>query len=134
MKEIIVSSNAPAAIGPYSQGVKNGPLLFVSGQLPVDPATGDIVKGDIAAQTDQSLRNLEAVLKQAGSSLADVVKVTVFLAFISDFTAMNAVYQQYFSADCPARSAFQVANLPKAALVEIEAIAVISQQEVRNET
>jgi 2-iminobutanoate/2-iminopropanoate deaminase len=126
MKEVIVSPQAPAAIGPYSQGIKAGNLIFVSGQLPVNPATGNIDAGGIADQTGQSLRNLEAVLKQAGAGLGDVVKVTVFLADIADFAAMNEVYKQYFTADCPARSAFQVANLPKAALVEIEAIAVVS--------
>jgi 2-iminobutanoate/2-iminopropanoate deaminase len=126
MKEVITSPKAPAAIGPYSQGIKAGNLIFVSGQLPVNPASGNIDAGGIVAQTDQSLRNLEAVLKQAGAGLEDVVKVTVFLAAISDFTAMNEVYKQYFTVDCPARSAFQVANLPKAALVEIEAIAVVS--------
>jgi 2-iminobutanoate/2-iminopropanoate deaminase len=126
MKEVIVSPHAPAAIGPYSQGIKAGGIIFVSGQLPVDPATGNIEAVDISAQTDQSLRNLDAVLRQAGAGLQDVVKVTVFLAAISDFAAMNEVYKQYFSSDCPARSAFQVANLPKAALVEIEAIAVVS--------
>jgi 2-iminobutanoate/2-iminopropanoate deaminase len=126
MKEVIVSPQAPAAIGPYSQGIRAGGLIFVSGQLPVDPVTGNIDGADISAQTDRSLRNLDAVLKQAGAGFQDVVKVTVFLAAISDFTAMNEVYKQYFSSDCPARSAFQVANLPKAALVEIEAIAVVS--------
>ncbi|MDR1248255.1 MAG: RidA family protein [Treponema sp.] len=125
MKEIVTSPNASAAIGPYSQGVKNGPFLFISGQLPVDPATGDIVKGDAAAQTEQSLRNLKAVVEQGGGGLADVVKATVFLADIADFTAMNEVYQRYFPSECPARFAFQVAALPKAALVEIEAIAAI---------
>jgi 2-iminobutanoate/2-iminopropanoate deaminase len=126
MKEVIVSPQAPAAIGPYSQGIRAGNLIFVSGQLPVDPATGNLEAADISLQTDRSLRNLEAVLKQAGASLQDVVKVTVFLADIADFAAMNGVYNRYFSADCPARSAFQVANLPKAALVEIEAIAAVS--------
>jgi 2-iminobutanoate/2-iminopropanoate deaminase len=125
MKKIVTSPNAPAAIGPYSQGVKNGSFLFISGQLPVDPATGDIVKGDAAAQTEQSLRNLKAVVEQGGGGLNDVVKTTVFLANISDFAAMNEVYQRYFPSECPARSAFQVAALPKAALIEIEAIAAI---------
>jgi 2-iminobutanoate/2-iminopropanoate deaminase len=127
MKEVITSPQAPAAIGPYSQGIKAGNLIFVSGQLPVNPGSGNIEAGDITAQTGQSLKNLEAVLKQAGAGLGDVVKVTVFLADIADFAAMNEVYKQYFTADCPARSAFQVANLPKAARVEIEAIAVVSK-------
>jgi 2-iminobutanoate/2-iminopropanoate deaminase len=126
MKEIIISPQAPAAIGPYSQGIKNGPLLFVSGQLPIDPATGDLVQGDAAAQTERSLQNLKAVVEQAGGELKDVVKTTVFLASIADFAAMNGVYQRYFSSGYPARSAFQAAALPKGALVEIEAIAVIS--------
>ncbi|MDR3122602.1 MAG: RidA family protein [Treponema sp.] len=125
MKEIIASPNAPAAIGPYSQGVRSGSFVFVSGQLPIDPAAGDIVKGDVASQTEQSLRNLAAVLEQAGGSLAEVVKTTVFLANIADFAAMNQVYQRYFPSECPARSAFQVAALPKGALVEIEAIAAV---------
>jgi 2-iminobutanoate/2-iminopropanoate deaminase len=125
MKEIIISPNAPAAIGPYSQGVKIGSLLFVSGQLPMDPVTGNLVNGDIAAQTGQSLRNLKAVVEQSGGTLGDVVKTTVFLANIADFAPMNEAYQQYFSSGCPARSAFQVAALPKGALVEIEAIAAI---------
>jgi 2-iminobutanoate/2-iminopropanoate deaminase len=126
MKEIITTNKAPSAIGPYSQGVKNNGFLFVSGQLPVDPVSGNITAEDVSAQTDQSLRNLKAIVEQAGGTLNDVVKTTVFLARISDFAAMNEVYKQYFPGDCPARSAFQVANLPKAALVEIEAIAIIS--------
>jgi 2-iminobutanoate/2-iminopropanoate deaminase len=126
MKEIISTVNAPAAIGPYSQGVKSGRLFFISGQLPADSASGNIVTGGIAAQTEQSLRNLRAVLEQAGGELEDVVKTTVFLARISDFNAMNEVYKRYFLSECPARSAFQVAALPREALVEIEAIAVLS--------
>ncbi|MDR2552729.1 MAG: RidA family protein [Treponema sp.] len=125
MKEIVSTANAPAAIGPYSQGVKNGAFLFVSGQLPVDPVSGEIAAGDIAAQTDQSLKNLQAIVNESGGELKDVVKTTVFLAQISDFAAMNEVYKRYFSSGCPARSAFQVAALPKAALVEIEAIAIL---------
>jgi 2-iminobutanoate/2-iminopropanoate deaminase len=129
MKEIIVSSNAPAAIGPYSQGVKAGPLLFVSGQLPIDPATGDLIRGDVAAQTELSLRNLKAVVEQGGGELKDVVKTTVFLANIADFAAMSEVYQRHFPSECPARSTFQVAALPRGALVEIEAIAAIPLRE-----
>jgi 2-iminobutanoate/2-iminopropanoate deaminase len=125
MKEIITSPQAPAAIGPYSQGVKAGNLVFASGQLPIDPGSGAIAAADITAQTDRSLRNLQAVLAQAGAKLGDVVKVTVYLADINDFAAMNEVYKSYFPTECPARSAFQVANLPRAALVEIEAIAVV---------
>jgi 2-iminobutanoate/2-iminopropanoate deaminase len=130
MKKVVATANAPAAIGPYSQGIKHGDLVFVSGQLPVDPATGDLVAGGIEAQTEQSLKNLQAVVEAAGGTLGDVAKTTVFLANIADFTAMNEVYKRHFSAECPARSAFQVAALPKGALVEIEAIAFLSQEAV----
>lgn len=125
MKEVITSPAAPAAIGPYSQGIKTGSLLFISGQLPVEPSSGDIQAKDIKGQTTQSLKNLEAVVKQAGGSLKNIVKTTVFLANIGDFAAMNEVYKTFFTDECPARSAFQVAALPKAALVEIEAIAAL---------
>ena len=125
MKEIISTQNAPAAIGPYSQAVKAGNLLFVSGQIPLDPATGEVVEATIQAQTTRSLNNLKAIVEQAGGTLADVVKTTVFLKDMGDFTEMNAVYQTYFQSDCPARSAVQVAKLPKDVLVEIEAIAAL---------
>ena len=125
MKKIISSDKAPAAIGPYSQGIQSGSLLFISGQLPVNPASGEIDREDITGQAEQSLVNLKAILEAAGASLANVVKTTVFLKNINDFTAMNEVYKKFFSAECPARSAFQVAALPKAALVEIEAIAAV---------
>ena len=127
MKKIINTNEAPSAIGPYSQGTVSSGLVFVSGQLPIDPATGAFPPGGIAAQTKQSIKNLEAILSQAGCTLRDVVKTTVFLQDIGDFNAMNEVYAQYFTTECPARSAVQVAALPKGALVEIEAIASKSE-------
>lgn len=123
MNQIIHTDNAPAAIGPYSQAVKAGNLLFVSGQLPIDPATGAFAGEDIASQTRQSLTNVRAILEAAGYACADVVKTTVLLADIADFGAMNAVYAEFFTANCPARAAFAVKDLPKGALVEIEVIA-----------
>lgn len=124
MKNAIATTDAPAAIGPYSQGIEAGGLVFVSGQLPIDPATGEMPQ-DISAQTAQSIANIEAILAQAGLSLADVVKTTVFLADAADFAAMNAVYAERFPQPCPARSAFAVGSIPKpGAKVEIEAIAV----------
>jgi len=123
MKKIIATENAPAAIGPYSQAVEAAGMVFVSGQLPIDPATGAFAGDTIEAQTKQSLENIKSILEEAGLSMENVVKTTVLLKNISDFAAMNAVYAEYFKADCPARAAFEVAALPKAALVEIEAIA-----------
>ena len=123
MKKIIATTNAPAAIGPYSQAVQTGNLVFVSGQLPIDPATGAFAGSDIASQTRQSLKNVQAILEAAGYSLSDVVKTTVLLHEIADFAAMNAVYAEFFTGTCPARAAFAVKDLPKGALVEIEAIA-----------
>ena len=123
MNQIIHTDKAPAAIGPYSQAVKTGSLLFVSGQLPLDPATGAFAGEDITAQTRQALKNVQAILEEAGYSLTDVVKATVLLAEISDFAAMNAVYAEFFKTNCPARAAFAVKDLPKGALVEIEVIA-----------
>ena len=125
MKEIVSTPNAPAAIGPYSQAVKAGGLLFVSGQVPLDPATGVPVEATIQAQAARSLENVKAILAQAGATLDNVVKTTVFLKDMEDFVEMNRVYQTYFNKDCPARSAVQVARLPKDVLVEIEAIAVL---------
>ena len=125
MKEIISTQNAPAAIGPYSQAVRAGNLLFVSGQIPLDPATGEVVEATIQAQTTRALTNLQAILSQAGAGLDHVVKTTVFLKDMGDFTEMNRVYQSFFQTDCPARSAVQVAKLPKDVMVEIEAIAAL---------
>lgn len=124
-KEIISTPAAPAAIGPYSQAVKAGNLLFCSGQIPLDPATGTLVEDTIRAQTARALENLKAVLAQAGASMDSVVKTTVFLRDMDDFAEMNQVYQEFFRRDCPARSAVQAAKLPKNARVEIEAIAVL---------
>ena len=125
MKEIISTPNAPAAIGPYSQAVRAGSLLFVSGQIPLDPASGQLVENTIQAQAARSLENLKAILTQAGGTLDNVVKTTVFLKDMEDFVEMNRVYKTYFPENCPARSAVQVARLPKGVLVEIEAIAVL---------
>ena len=123
MKQIIHTEKAPAAIGPYSQAVKAGNLLFVSGQIPIDPATGVFAGEDITTQTRQSLTNVQAILEKAGYSLSDVVKATVLLADMADFAAMNTVYAEFFTSNCPARAAFAVRELPKGALVEIEVIA-----------
>lgn len=123
MNTPIHTPNAPAAIGPYSQAVQAGNMLFVSGQIPVDPATGAFAGEDIVTQTRQSLTNVKNILEAAGYTTADVVKTTVLLADIADFTAMNAVYAEFFTAPCPARACFAVKDLPKGALVEIEAIA-----------
>lgn len=124
MKKIIASPDAPKAVGPYSQAVSAAGLLFVSGQLPIDPATGKMVEG-IEAQTRQSLENVSAILREAGVGCDAVVKTTVLLSDIANFGAMNAVYAGYFPADAPARACFQVAALPMGALVEIEAVAAL---------
>lgn len=123
MKTAISSSGAPAAIGPYSQAIRTGDLLFCSGQIPLDPATGELVGGAIAEQTARVLENLGAVLATAGLGPGDVVKTTVFLTSMADFPAMNEVYARFFADVAPARSTIGVAALPKGALVEIEAIA-----------
>lgn len=123
MNQPIHTPKAPAAIGPYSQAVKAGNLVFVSGQIPVDPATGEFAGNDITTQTRQSLTNVRSILEQAGCSCADVVKTTVLLADMGDFAAMNAVYAEFFTQPYPARAAFAVKDLPKGALVEIEAVA-----------
>ena len=123
MKEIISTTGAPGAIGPYSQAVKAGDLLFVSGQLPIDPATGAFAGDDITAQTRQSLTNVKNIVEAAGMTMDDVLRVGVFLKDMEHFAAMNAVYGEFFTGDCPARAAVQVARLPKDALVEIEAVA-----------
>lgn len=119
----ISTTNAPAAIGPYSQAIKVGELVFVSGQLPIDPATGAFAEGGIKELTRQSLTNMKAILEETGTSMANVVKTTVFLADMNDFAAMNEVYAEFFAAPFPARSAVAVKTLPKGALVEIECIA-----------
>ena len=123
MNQIIHTPNAPAAIGPYSQAVQAGNMLFVSGQIPIDPATGAFAGEDIVTQSRQSLTNVKNILEAAGYALTDVVKTTVLLADIADFAAMNAVYGEFFKENCPARACFAVRDLPKGALVEIEAIA-----------
>ncbi|MBR0575649.1 RidA family protein [Proteiniclasticum sp. BAD-10] len=125
MKKNIATRKAPAAIGPYSQGVLAGHLIFTSGQLPLDPETGDMVGHDITLQTRQVLRNVQAVLEEAGSGMEKVLKTTVFLSDMANFAKMNEVYKEFFMEDYPARSAFQVARLPKDALVEIEVIAAV---------
>lgn len=124
MKEIVSTDKAPGAIGPYSQAVKTGGFVFCSGQIPIDPATGEFVSNDVAEQTDQVLKNLSAVLEAAGSSLNGVVKTTVFLADMNDFAAMNEVYGRYFNENKPARATVQAARLPRDARVEIECVAV----------
>ena len=124
-KEIIATDRAPQAIGPYSQAVRAGNLIFASGQIPIDPATGQFVAGGIAEQTEQVLKNLTALFEAAGVSLTQVVKTTVFLADMEDFTAMNEVYGRFFSEAAPARATVQAARLPRDAKVEIEAIAVL---------
>ena len=122
MKKVIATANAPKAIGPYSQAIEAGNFVFVSGQLPVDPATGKTAEG-ISAQTEQSLKNIKAILEEAGYSLENVVKCTCYLSSMDDFAAMNEVYARYFTANPPARAAFAVQKLPMGVLVEIEAIA-----------
>lgn len=124
MKEIISTTNAPGAIGPYSQAVKAGNLLFCSGQIPLDPATGEMPEG-IQAQTERALKNVEGLLGAAGLTMADVVKTTVFLADMSLFGPMNEIYGHMFSEPFPARSAVAVKELPKGALVEVEVIAML---------
>ena len=123
MKKVLATTKAPAAIGPYYQAIRADKFVFVSGQIPIDPATGEFAGDDIAAQTRQSLTNIQNILASEGLTMANVVKTTVLLKNISDFGAMNEVYASFFESDCPARAAFEVAALPKAALVEIEAIA-----------
>ena len=123
MKKTISTSKAPSAIGPYSQAIQVGNFVFASGQIPIVPATGSFVEGGIKEQTRQSLNNVNAILKEAGLTLANVVKTTVFLADIADFADMNSVYAEFFSEPYPARSAVAVKTLPKGALVEIEVVA-----------
>ena len=124
MRDVIATDQAPKAIGPYSQAIRAAGLVFTSGQVALDPATQQVIAGDIAAQTDRVLKNLSAILRAAGSGLDKVVRSTVFLKNMGDFTAMNEVYGRYFSATPPARSTVEVARLPKDVLVEIDVIAL----------
>jgi 2-iminobutanoate/2-iminopropanoate deaminase len=123
MKKVIATTNAPAAIGPYSQAIEVNGFVYISGQIPVDPSTGEFVAGGIKEQTEQSFKNIKAILAEAGLTTANIVKTTVLLADIGDFVAMNEVYASQFEGTFPARSAFAVKALPKGALVEIEVIA-----------
>ncbi len=125
MKKVISTDKAPGAIGPYSQAIRAGNQVFLSGQIPIDPSTGEFVSDDVSEQTHQVLRNLGAVLKAAGCSFENVVKTTVFLADMDDFMAMNEVYAGYFTENPPARATVQAARLPKGARVEIDCIAAI---------
>ena len=125
MRQAVSSRSAPTAIGPYSQAVRAGSFLFVSGQIPLDPETGSLVDGDIAAQTHRVFRNLTAILEAGGTSLANVVRTTVYLADMNDFAAMNEVYAGYFAAPAPSRSTIQAARLPRDARVEIDVIAQV---------
>lgn len=123
MRQAVSTSSAPKAIGPYSQAIRAGSLLFVSGQVPIDPATGNLIEGDIAAQTRRVFDNIGAILDAAGASFDHVVRTTVYLADMNDFAAMNEVYGTYFSSPAPARATVQAARLPKDARVEIDVIA-----------
>jgi len=125
MREVIATKEAPQAIGPYSQAIKANGLVFVSGQVAIDPATQQVISGDVAAQTERVLKNLSAVLKAAGSGLEKVVRSTVFLKNMGDFAAVNEVYAKYFNAAPPARSTVEAARLPKDVLVEIDVIAEV---------
>ncbi|CAB50156.1 RidA family protein [Pyrococcus abyssi] len=122
-KEVIFTEKAPKPIGPYSQAIKVGNFIFVAGQIPIDPETGEIVKGDIKEQTKRVIENIKAILEEAGASLNDVVKVTVYLKDLNDFAKMNEVYSEYFGESKPARVAVEVSRLPKDVLIEMEAIA-----------
>ena len=123
--KVISTKKAPAAIGPYSQAIQIGNLVYTSGQIPIDPATGTFVEGGIKEQTRQSLTNVKAILEEAGLSMANVIKTTVFMADMNDFADMNAVYAEFFTEPYPARSAVAAKSLPKSALVEIEVVATI---------
>lgn len=128
MKEIIKTESAPDAIGPYSQAIRAGGFVFCSGQIPLDPRTGQFIPGGIQEQTEQVLRNLMAVLEAAGTSLDRVVKTTVFLSNLNDFGAMNEVYGRFFKESCPARSTIEAGRLPRDARIEIEAIALAGKE------
>ena len=127
MKKIINTSKAPAAIGPYNQAIIANGFIFISGQIPLDPESGEIVSTDITGQSKQVLKNLDAILKEAGISVENIVKTTCFLANMDDFAAFNEVYASYFTVNQPARAAMEVSRLPKDVLVEIEAVAIIPQ-------
>ena len=128
MREAISTTEAPGAIGPYSQAIKAGDFLFVSGQIPLDPATGALVDGGIGEQTHRVLKNLDAILRAAGTSFSHVVKTTVYLADMSEFAAMNAIYAEYFPAPAPARATVQAARLPRDVKVEIDVIAYVGNR------
>lgn len=128
-REAIQTAQAPAALGPYAQAVKVGNLLFTSGQIAIDPATNQMVAGDIVAQTKQVFANLQAVLAAAGATMQQVVKTTVFVQDLKDFATLNEVYATYFTAPYPARSCVEVAALPKGALLEVELVAVLTEEE-----
>lgn len=125
MREVISTTDGPLAIGPYSQAITANGLVFLSGQIPLDPATQQLIPGDVAAQTERVLQNITGILRAAGSSPARVVKTTVFLKSMNDFAAMNEVYGRYFTAEQPARSTVEVARLPRDVLVEIDVIALV---------
>ncbi len=124
-KDVIATTQAPSAIGPYSQAIRSGPWVFVSGQIPLDPATGKIVEGDIAAQTERVLKNLAAILEAAGAGLAQVVKTTVYVRDLNQFARMNEVYARFFAEKPPARATVEVSRLPRDVQVEIDAIATV---------
>lgn len=126
LKNVIATDGAPAAIGPYSQAIKVGNIIFTSGQIPIDPANGQVVEGGVAEQTARVMANLQAVLSAAGASLDDVVKTTLYIKDMNDFGVINEVYSCYFAKEPPARSCVEVARLPKNVLVEIEAVAVVA--------
>lgn len=124
-KEVVLTKHAPAAIGPYSQAIKIGRFIFTSGQIPIDPASGEIITGGVAEQTARVIENLQAVLAAAGAGLEDVVKTTLYIKDMNKFNAINEVYSSYFTSKPPARSCVEVARLPKDVLVELEAVAVV---------
>lgn len=124
MKQVISTTNAPAAIGPYSQAVASNGLIFISGQLGIDPKTGNLAEGGVEAQAKQSMENIKAILTEAGVDFSNILKTTIFIADMADFAVVNAIYETYFNGAFPARSTIQVAALPKSGLVEIEVIAM----------
>ena len=126
MRQVVTAPDAPKAMGAYSPAIKAGNLLFISGQIPIDPATGNLISGDISAQADQVMRNLTALLHAAGASFTNVVRTTVYLADMNDFAAMNEVYSRYIIDPPPARATVQVARLPRDVKIEVDAIAVLS--------